>query len=135
MHSARGREGYCHAGVRIIPVQTGPGYGFAVDRTSVRLPWRSPKGGGQLPPLFKLPEAYLLRQALDPSKKIVVPTWTEWNVHYGVGTDRNHMQGEELMTGVEGEHPVYVPRLQYVPRAWALYFIGRMPSEKAMRLV
>jgi hypothetical protein len=92
--------------------------------------------GGQLPPLFKLPEAYSLRQALDP-KKIVVPTWTEWNVHYGVGPDRNHMQGEELMT-VEGEgagRPVYVPRLQYVPRAWAPYFIGGMSPEKAMRLV
>ena len=94
------------------------------------------EGEGQLPPLFKLPEAYLLRQALDP-KKIVVPTWTEWNVHYGVGPDRNHMQGEELMT-VEGEgarRPVYVPRLQYVPGAWAPYFIGGMSSEKAMRLV
>jgi hypothetical protein len=95
-------------------------------------------GGGQLPPLFKLPEAYSLRQALDP-KKFVVPTWTEsWNVHYGVGPDRNHMQGEELMT-VEGDgagRPVHIPRLQYVPtRAWAPYFIGGMSPEKAMRLV
>ena len=135
LHGARGQEGYCHARVRIVPVQTGPVYGFAVDdRTSVQLPWRS--RGGQLPPLFRLPEAYLLRQALDP-KKIVVPTWTEWNVRYGVGPDRNHLQGEELMT-VEGEgavRPVYVPRLQYVPRAWALYFTGGMSPEKAMRLV
>ena len=52
-----------------------------------------------MPPLFKLPDAYSLLQALEP-KPMLIPTWLEWNMHYGVGPERSliPIQGEELMT-------------------------------------
>ena len=57
------------------------------------------KLGGTMPPLFKLPDAHSSRQALEP-KPMVIPTWSEWNVHYGVRPERSliPIQGEELMT-------------------------------------
>jgi hypothetical protein len=91
--------------------------------------------GGQMPPLFKLPDAYSLRQALEP-KPMVIPTWLEWIMHYGVGPERSliPIQGEELMT-VSAGRTVNVPRLQYIPRGWAPYFIGGMSPESAMRII
>ena len=95
--------------------------------------------GGQLPPLMKLPDTMSLRQALAPHS-VVVPTWAEWNAHYGVGPPhlRHPINGEELVS-MDGEpgngRTVLVPRLQYVPQAWAPYFLGGMPPEQAMRLV
>ena len=53
-----------------------------------------------MPPLFKLPDVYSLRQALEP-KPMVIPMWSEWNVYYGVRPERCLIpiqQGEELMT-------------------------------------
>ena len=90
---------------------------------------------GQLPPLMKMPDAMSLRQAMEPLE-MTVPTWAEWNTHYGVGPARVPIAGEELLMSVE-EHDagriVKVPRLQYVPRAWAPYFLAAMTPEKAMR--
>ena len=94
------------------------------------------KGG--VPPLFKLLDAYSLRQAPEP-KPMVIPTWSEWNVHYGVGPERNliPIQGEELMTvdTVNAGRISNTSRLHYIPRGWAPYFIGEMSPESAMRLV
>ena len=91
---------------------------------------------GQLPPLMKLPDALSLRQAIEPHP-ISVPTWQEWDVHYGVGPDRVQVVGEEVLVSVEAAgagRTVDVPRLQYLPRAWAPYFLEAMTPEKAMRL-
>jgi hypothetical protein len=94
---------------------------------------------GQLPLLMKLPDTMSLRQALAPHS-VVVPTWAEWNAHYGVGPPhlRHPINGEELvsMDGEPGDgRTLSVPRLQYVPQAWAPYFLGGMSPEQAMRLV
>ena len=92
---------------------------------------------GQLPPLMKLPDAMSLRQAMEP-QQITVPTWAEWNAHYGVGANRVMVEGEDLLLSVaEGEagRTVWVPRLQYLPRAWAPYFMAAMTPEQAMRLM
>jgi hypothetical protein len=92
---------------------------------------------GQLPPLMKLPDALSLRQALAP-RDVVAPTWAEWNAHYGVGLERYPIRGEELMSvdGAEGAgRTVSVARLQYIPRAWAPYFLEGMTPERAMRVV
>ena len=92
---------------------------------------------GQLPPLMKLPDAMSLRQAMEP-QQITVPTWAEWNAHYGVGANRVMVEGEDLLLSVaEGEagRTVWVPRLQYLPWAWAPYFMAAMTPEQAMRLM
>jgi hypothetical protein len=92
---------------------------------------------GQLPPLMKLPDALLLRQALAP-RDVVAPTWAEWNAHDGVGPDRIPIMGEDLMSadGNDGSgRTVFVARLQYIPRAWASYFLGGVTPEKAMRVI
>lgn len=94
---------------------------------------------GQLPPLMKLPDALSLRQAIEPHA-ISVPSWQEWDAHYGVGPGRVQVAGEDVLMTVEAADPavgrvVDVPRIQYLPRAWAPYFLEAMTPEKAMRLV
>ena len=91
---------------------------------------------GQLPPLMRLPDAVSLRQAIEPHS-ITIPTGPEWTAHYGGAPDRIPIAGEELLMGVdtaEAGRIVDVPRLQYLPRAWAPYFLSAMTPEKAMRL-
>lgn len=93
--------------------------------------------GGQLPPLVKLPDAMSLRQALAP-KEILAPTWAEWNTHFGVNPREVRIRGEELMVvegGDDNGRRVLVPKLQYIPRAWAPYFLGGTTPEQAMRLI
>ena len=91
---------------------------------------------GQLPPMLRLPDALSLRQAMEP-QEVWVPTWALWNVHYGVGADRGALMGEELLMGADEEtgRLVRLPRLQYVPRAWAPYFMKAMTPEEAMRVM
>ena len=90
-----------------------------------------------MPSLVKLPDAMSLRQALAP-KEVLSPTWAEWNTHYGVDAREVRIRGEELMT-VEGREDagrrVKVPKLQYLPRAWAPYFFGGVTPDQDMRLV
>jgi hypothetical protein len=111
----------------VVSPWTGEGFGFLGEVE-----------GGQLPPLVKLPDALSLRQALAP-KELLVPTWTEWNAHFGVNPREVRIRGEELMT-IEGRDAetgrrVWVPKLQYIPRAWAPYFFGGTTPEYAMRLI
>ncbi|KAI2489189.1 hypothetical protein MHU86_25410 [Fragilaria crotonensis] len=93
--------------------------------------------GGQLPPLVKLPDALSLRQALAP-KEVLAPTWSEWNTHFGIDPRDVRIRGEELMVvegGDDNGRRVLVPKLQYIPRAWAPYFFGGTTPEHAMRLI
>jgi hypothetical protein len=108
---------------------------------------------GQLPPLMKLPDNMSLRQALAV-RKCWAPSWAEFDAWYGDGptNPRVPVPGDELMArageeapagvgldqgeaieGEEDEGMVEVPSLQYIPAAWAPYFMAAQTPEAAMR--
>ena len=70
---------------------TGKGFGFLGEVEE-----------GQLPPLVKMPDTMLLRQALAP-KEVSAPTWAEWNAHFGIDTREVRIRGNKLMTAEGGE--------------------------------
>ncbi len=76
---------------------------------------------------MKFPEALLLRQALAV-REVVAASDKEVNVWYGKGPGdpRMPIQGDKLVAELEGglATNVKVPLLQYVPRAWAPYFLA-----------
>jgi hypothetical protein len=92
----------------------------------------------QLPPLVKLPDNMSLRQVLAV-RELTAPSDGEFDAWYGDGpTDpRVPVQGDELIVeegGVLGEQRrVKVPYLQYLPTAWAPYFMAPQTPEQAMR--
>jgi hypothetical protein len=108
----------------------------------------------QLPPLMKLPDNLSLRQALAVRKRWA-PSWAEFDAWYGDGptNPRVPIPGDELMArageeaaavvaaqeqdddanGGEDEGMVEVPSLQYIPAAWAPYFMAAQTPEAAMR--
>lgn len=91
---------------------------------------------GQLPPLMKLPDALSMRQALAV-REVRVASVEEWIAWYGEGADnpRVPIQGDELMAeeALGNMVTVKVPLLQYVPMAWAPYFMAAQTPEAAMR--
>ena len=91
---------------------------------------------GQLPPLMKLPDAISLRQALAV-REVVAAADDELDAWYGEGpgNPRVPTQGDELVTELEGGFGVNVkvPLLQYLPTAWAPYFIAAQSPEVARR--
>ena len=91
---------------------------------------------GQMPPLMKLPDAISLRQALAV-REVVAAADDELDAWYGEGpgNPRVPTQGDELVTELEGGFGVNVkvPLLQYVPMAWAPYFIAAQSPEVARR--
>ena len=93
--------------------------------------------GGQLPPMMKLPDGMSLRHALVPVE-VRVPMAQDWDEHYGPGPPnaRIPIEGNELMSGYpisERGQAAKVPYLQYLPRAWAPYFMEATTPEVAMR--
>ena len=92
----------------------------------------------QLPPLVKLPDNMSLRQVLAV-RELTAPSDGEFDAWYGDGpTDpRVPVHGDELIVeegGVLGEQRrVKVPYLQYLPTAWAPYFMAPQTPEQAMR--
>ena len=91
---------------------------------------------GQMPPLMKLPDALSLRQALAV-REVVAAAEEELDVWYGEGpgNPRVPTQGDELVSESEGglATNVKVPLLQYVPMAWAPYFMAAQSPEAARR--
>ena len=91
---------------------------------------------GQMPPLMKLPDAISLRQALAV-REVVAAAEDELDAWYGEGpgNPRVPTQGDELVTELEGGLGlnVRVPLLQYLPMAWAPYFIAAQSPEVARR--
>ena len=91
---------------------------------------------GQMPPLMKLPDAISLRQALAV-REVVAAAEEELDAWYGEGpgNPRVPTQGDELVTELEGGFGVNVrvPLLQYLPMAWAPYFIAAQSPEVARR--
>ena len=92
----------------------------------------------QLPPLVKLPDNMSLRQALAV-RELSAPSTAEFDAWYGDGptNPRVAVPGDELMAD-EGDavgHDVLVevPTLQYIPAAWAPYFMAAQTPEEAMR--
>ena len=92
----------------------------------------------QLPPLVKLPDNMSLRQALA-TRELTAPSGEEFDAWYGDGptNPRVPIQGDELMVEEGGavgqEERVKVPFLQYLPAAWAPYFLAPQSPEQAMR--
>ena len=93
---------------------------------------------GQMPPMMKLPDALSMRQALAV-REVVAASEEEVDVWYGEGPDnpRVPIQGDELVSefadpGAAGAN-VKVPLLQYVPMAWAPYFMAAQSPEAARR--
>jgi hypothetical protein len=92
----------------------------------------------QLPPLVKLPDNMSLRQALVV-RELSAPSWEEFDAWYGDGptNPRVAVPGDELMAdegdAVGQEMLVEVPVLQYVPAAWAPYFMAAQTPEAAVR--
>ena len=92
----------------------------------------------QLPTLVKLPDNMSLRQALAP-RELTAPSGEEFLAWYGEGptNPRVPIQGDGLMTEEGGavgqEERVKVPYLQYLPAAWAPYFLAPQSPEQAMR--
>ena len=93
---------------------------------------------GQLPPFMKLPDALSLRQALA-ARDVRVASRERLIAWYGegLGNPRVPIQGDELVTDdpVEEQELAQVPLLQYVPAAWAPYFMAAQTPEAALRLV
>ena len=91
---------------------------------------------GQMPPLMKLPDSISLRQALAV-REVVAAAEDELDAWYGEGpgNPRVPTQGDELVTELEGGLGVNVrvPLLQYLPMAWAPYFIAAQSPEVARR--
>ena len=91
---------------------------------------------GQMPPLMKLPDSISLRQALAV-REVVAAAEDELDAWYGEGpgNPRVPTQGDELVTELEGGFGVNVrvPLLQYLPMAWAPYFIAAQSPEVARR--
>ena len=91
---------------------------------------------GQMPPLMKLPDSISLRQALAV-REVVAAADDELDAWYGEGpgNPRVPTQGDELVTELEGGLGVNVrvPLLQYLPMAWAPYFIAAQSPEVARR--
>ena len=94
--------------------------------------------GGQIPPIMKLPDSLSLRQALAV-REVVAASEEEIDVWYGKGpgNPRVPIQGDKLVTefaglGVAGVN-VKVPLLQYIPMAWAPYFMAAQSPEAARR--
>ncbi len=92
---------------------------------------------GQLPHLMKLPDALSMRQALAGVREVVAASDEEVDVWYGgaPGDPRVPIQGDELVAELEGglATNVKVSLLQYVPRAWAPYFLAAQSPEAARR--
>ena len=93
----------------------------------------------QLPPLVKLPDNMSLRQALAV-RELSAPSWQEFDAWYGDGptNPRVSVPGDELMADEGGAigHDVLVevPALQYIPAAWAPYFMAAQTPEAAVRM-
>jgi hypothetical protein len=92
---------------------------------------------GQLPLLMKLPDALSLCQALAV-REVVAASDEEVDVWYGEGPGNPRMpiQGDELVGEFEGglgANVNKVPLLQYMPRAWAPYFMAAQSPEAARR--
>ena len=93
----------------------------------------------QLPPLVKLPDNMSLRQALAV-RELSAPSWQEFDAWYGDGptNPRVSVLGDELMADEGGAigHDVLVevPALQYIPAAWAPYFMAAQTPEAAVRM-
>ena len=89
---------------------------------------------GQLPPLMKLPDTLSMRQALAV-REVVAASDEEVDVWYGgvPGDPCVPILGDELVAKLEGglATNVKVPLLQYVPRAWAPYFLTAQSPEAA----
>ena len=90
-----------------------------------------------MPPVMKLPDNLSMRQALAV-RDVVAGAEEELNVWYGLGpgNPRVPIQGYELVTESEGglATNVKVPLLQYIPMAWAPYFMASQSPEAARRL-
>ncbi len=91
---------------------------------------------GQMPSLMKLPDNLSMRQALA-HREVVAGAEEELDVWYGEGPGNPcvTIQGDELVTKSEGglETNVKVPLLQYIPMAWAPYFMAAQSPEAARR--
>ena len=90
--------------------------------------------GGQMPPMMKLPDSLSMRQALAVREIVAAP---EEEVGEGPGNPRVPIQGDELVAEVAGPEGagvnVHVPLLQYIPMAWAPYFMAAQSPEAARR--
>ncbi len=90
---------------------------------------------GRMPPLMKLPDTLTMHQAL--AAREVVAVEEELNVRHGEGpgSPRVPTQGDELVTVSEGglTTNVKVPLLQYIPMAWAPYFMAAQSPEAVRR--
>jgi hypothetical protein len=91
---------------------------------------------GQMPPLMKLPDNLSMCQALAV-RELMAAAEEELDVWYGKGpgNPRVPIQGDELVTESEGglAKNVKVPLLQYIPMAWAPYFMAAQSPEAAHR--
>jgi hypothetical protein len=91
---------------------------------------------GQMPPLMNLPVTLSMRQALAV-KEVMAAAEEEFDVWYGKGPGNAQVpiQGDELVTESKGglATNVKVPLLQYIPIAWAQYFMAAQSSEVARR--
>ena len=89
--------------------------------------------------MMKLPDALSMRQALAISE-VMAASEEEVDVWYageGLENSRVPIQGDELVTELAGPGAagtnVKVPLLQYIPMAWAPYFMAAQSPEAARR--
>ena len=91
---------------------------------------------GQMPPLVVLPDALSMCQALAVGK-VIAAAEEELDVWYGEGPGNPQVpiQGNELVSESKGglTTNVKVPLLQYIPMAWAPYFMAAQSLEAARR--
>jgi hypothetical protein len=82
---------------------------------------------GQLPPLLQLPGD--LKDCIAPLAK-KAPTAETLDAYYAVAQDSALLPLQTPATSDE----VSVPRLQYLPKAWAPYFMAAGPPENALKV-